>query len=150
VILLVSSSGGCFNNLLQLRPFWSLHERLWITPRTPMAEEALAGERVAWSFSPTTRNLPNLLRNLLLALRLLLQERPTLVLSTGAGVAVPFLVLGRLMGARTVFIESVSRVTSLSLSARLVRPFLTVLYVHWPELQRRYPQAELIVGAWQP
>ena len=69
MILLVSSSGGCFNNLLQLRPFWSLHERLWITPRTPMAEEALAGERVAWSFSPTTRNLPNLLRNLLLALR---------------------------------------------------------------------------------
>ena len=58
--------------------------------------------------------------------------------------AVPFLVLGRLFGSQVVFVESITRIDSLSLSARLVRPFLHVLYVHWPQLQSRYPRAELI------
>ena len=46
--------------------------------------------------------------------------------------------------SQVVFIESITRIHSLSLSARLVRPFLHVLYVHWPQLQSRYPRAELI------
>lgn len=44
-----------------------------------------------------------------------------------------------------MFVESVTRITTLSLSARLVLPFLSVLYVQWPQLQTLYPQAELIV-----
>lgn len=146
MILLVCSSGGCFESLQQLRPFWSSHERLWVTPRTATAEAALAEERVVWSYSPTTRHIPNLLRNLALAVTVLARHRPSLVLSTGAGVAVPFVVLGRLLGARTVFIESITRVTSLSLSAQLCLRFLTVLYVRWPQLQQQVPRAELIVA----
>jgi UDP-N-acetylglucosamine:LPS N-acetylglucosamine transferase len=67
------------------------------------------------------------------------------IISTGAGVAVPFLILGRLFGCKTVFIESITRINTLSLSAKLVLPFLSVLYVQWPQLQTRYPQAELVI-----
>jgi beta-1,4-N-acetylglucosaminyltransferase len=66
------------------------------------------------------------------------------ILSTGAGVAVPFLILGKLLGRRTVFVESITRIETLSLSARLALPFIDLLYVHWPQLQARYPRAELI------
>jgi UDP-N-acetylglucosamine:LPS N-acetylglucosamine transferase len=144
MVLLVCSSGGHFKALQQLAEFWQRHPHLWITFRTPTTQTALAGERVLWAFSPTNRNLPNLLRNLLLALHVIRTERPGLIVSTGAGVAVPFLVLGKLLGCQTVFIESVTRIHTLSLSARLVRPFLDVLYVHWPQLQLRHPRAELI------
>jgi UDP-N-acetylglucosamine:LPS N-acetylglucosamine transferase len=99
---------------------------------------------------PTTRNLLTLLRNALLALRVLMRERPDLIVATGAGVAVPFLILGRLLGARTVYIESITRIESLSLTARLSLPFLSVLYVQWPQLQRLVPRAELIVPAEAP
>lgn len=143
-VLLVCSSGGHFKALQQLRPFWENHPRLWVTFRTATTEQELEGEAVRWAFSPTNRNLPNLLRNLGLALGILRRTRPTLILSTGAGVAVPFLLLGRLFGSQVVFIESITRIHTLSLSARLVRPFLHVLYVHWPQLQSRYPRAELI------
>ncbi len=142
-ILLVCSSGGHFKALQQLHPFWGEYPHRWVTFRTATTEQCLQGETVRWAFSPTNRNLPNLLRNLGLAL-VILRRRPTLILSTGAGVAVPFLVLGRLFGSQVVFIESITRIHSLSLSARLVRPFLHVLYVHWPQLQSRYPRAELI------
>jgi UDP-N-acetylglucosamine:LPS N-acetylglucosamine transferase len=145
-LLLVASSGGHFRALLQLEPFWGLHRRTWVTFATPTTGQELAGENdVVWAHSPTNRNLPNLLRNAVLAFRLLRRRRPDVILTTGAGVAVPFLILGRLMGIRTVFIESITRTETLSLSARLALPFLDVLYVHWPRLQIRYPMAELVV-----
>lgn len=143
-VLLVCSSGGHFKALQQLQPFWQDHGRVWVTFKSETTEAALAGEQVHWAFSPTNRHLPNLFRNLILALKLIRQERPQLILSTGAGVAVPFLLLGKLHGSSTVFIESITRTRTLSLSARLVLPLLDVLYVHWPQLQRRYPRAELI------
>jgi UDP-N-acetylglucosamine:LPS N-acetylglucosamine transferase len=143
-VLLVCSSGGHFKGLFQLEPFWSRHSRRWVTFDTPTTRMALEGEQVHWAYSPTNRNLPNLLRNTLLSWSVLLHHRPDLILSTGAGVAVPFLILGKLLGHRTVFVESITRIETLSLSARLALPFIDVLYVHWPQLQTRYPRAELI------
>lgn len=145
-VLLVCSSGGHFKASQQLRPFWHGHHRRWVTFRTATTEAALTGETVYWAYSPTNRNLPNLFRNLWLAFKVLQRDRPDLIITTGAGVAVPFLILGKLWGSQTVFIESVTRVTSLSLSARLALPFLSALYVHWPQLQSRYPKAELILS----
>ena len=143
-LLLVSSSGGHFKGLFQLEPFWRKHDRSWVTFDTATTRAALAGEDVVWAFSPTNRNIPNLLRNALLSWSVLRRCRPDVILSTGAGVAVPFLILGKVLGCRTVFVESITRIETLSLSARLVLPFLDSLYVHWPQLKARYPQAELI------
>jgi UDP-N-acetylglucosamine:LPS N-acetylglucosamine transferase len=144
-VLLVCSSGGHFKGLQQLRPFWEQHERVWVTFKTATTQAALTEETVSWAFSPTNRNLPNLFRNLLLAFQVISQTQPDLIISTGAGVAVPFLMIGKLFGSKTAFIESVTRIQTLSLSAKLLLPFLSVLYVQWPQLQARYPQAELII-----
>lgn len=143
-VLLVCSSGGHFKALYQLRPFWGTQERRWVTFRTDVTEAQLEGEIVEWAWCPTNRNIPNLFRNLGLAWYILLRDRPDLVVSTGAGVAVPFLMLGKLLGCQTIFIESITRVTDLSLSAKLSLPFLNVLYVHWSQLQHRYPKVKLI------
>ena len=90
-VLLVSSQGGHLAHLLALRTWWEGQDRLWVCPDTPDVVDRLEGERVVRSYSPTTRNLPNLLRNSVLALRLLRRERPSLLVSAGAGVAVPVL-----------------------------------------------------------
>ena len=146
-ILLVCSSGGHFKGLLQLQPFWRQHQRTWVTFDSGTTRTALEGESVTWAHSPTNRNLPNLIRNALLSWQVVRRFRPELILSTGAGVAVPFLILGKLLGCRAVFVESITRIETLSLSARLVLPFLDTLFVHWPQLQARYPQAQLISRA---
>lgn len=144
-VLLVCSAGGHFKAIYQLRSFWEVCDRRWVTFRTPVTEASLEGEQVDWAWSPTNRNIPNLLRNLVLAWKVLRRDRPDVVISTGAGVAVPFLFLAKLMGSQTVFVESITRVSDLSLSAKLALPFVSVLYVHWSQLQLRYPQAELII-----
>jgi beta-1,4-N-acetylglucosaminyltransferase len=143
-ILLVCSTGGHFHTLKQLCPFWENHEHCWVTFYTTPTKIALNEEKVYWAFSPTNRHIPNFIRNCWLALQVMATERPELVLSTGAGVAVPFLILAKLFGSQTVFVESITRAEQLSLSARLVLPFLDMLYVYWPKLKARYPGAELI------
>lgn len=143
-VLLISSTGGHFQALQRLHPFWKKHDCCWVTFKTASTELILEGEKVYWAYSPTNRNLPNLIRNLYLAFKVIQQEKPQLVISTGAGVAVPFIILAKIAGIKTAFIESFTRVQELSLSARLVLPFLDALYVQWEQLAAKYPKAQLI------
>jgi len=143
--MLVCSSGGHLAQLWSLKPWWSRQQRSWVTFDTPEAK-ALLGEEddVTWAFYPTTRSIPNLLRNTRLAWRLLHSRRPDVVVSTGAGVALPFFVFARLLRMTTVFIEVYDRVETPTLTGRLVRPFTKLVMVQWPEQQRLYRDAVVI------
>lgn len=142
--LLVGSSGGHLAQLLALEPWWSRRERHWVTFGTPDARSQLRGEEVTWAHHPTTRNLPNLLRNLLLAVRLLREHRPDVVVSTGAGVALPFFVLARVLGIRTVYVEVYDRIDSSTLTGRLCAPFADRVLVQWDEQRALYRGARVI------
>lgn len=145
-LLLVGSSGGHLAQLLALRPWWSQTERTWVTFNTEDARHALEKEPdVVWCYHPTTRNLPNLLRNALLAVRVVRRSRPTVIVSTGAAVAFPFFVLGRLRGIKTVYIEVYDRVETPTLTGRLCRRFSSLMLVQWPEQQQLYDEA-IVVG----
>lgn len=135
-LLIVCSSGGHLLQMLELRDAWSGFERVWVTFDKSDTRSLLRDERVVHAHGPTNRNVPNLLRNLRLAARVLRAERPSAILTTGAGVAVPFAWIGRLLGIPTVYVESVTRIEALSLSARMIAPVATRLYGQWPELAR--------------
>ncbi len=140
-VLLVCSGGGHLAQLLQLRDWWSDHSRTWVTFDTPDALGALAGERVVRGHHPTTRNIPNLLRNLVLALGTLRAERPDVIISDGAGIAVPFFWLARAFGARTVYLEVFDRVDSPTMTGRLVSPVTDLFLVQWEAQLASYPDA---------
>ena len=140
-LCLVASSGGHLLELVGLKAAWETHERLWVTFSKDDARALLAGERVVWAYHPTNRSLKNLMRNLWLAWRMLRRERPDAVISTGAGVGVPFLWVGRMLGIQTVYIESLARIQSLSLSGKLLYPTVHRFFVQWPDLVRQYPRA---------
>lgn len=140
-LCLVCSSGGHFLELFFLKDFWKDHEHFWVTFLKKDNASLLAGENVYQAYSPTNRNPVNFIRNLFLAFRILIKEKPRLIISTGAGVAVPFLYVGKLLGLKTVYLESQTRVRDLSLTGKLV--YLTVdhFLVQWPELAQRYRKA---------
>lgn len=91
------------------------------------------------------RSLLRTTLNLLQALRIVLRERPALVISTGADVAVPVCLLARLLGAKLVFIESGGELRA-TLSGRLLYPFADFFIVPWPEKLRTFPRATLAQG----
>ena len=143
--LLVSSSGGHLAQLARLKPWWSAWDRTWVTFPTPDATSLLADEHAVWAHHPTTRNVPNLLRNLVLAVGVLRRERPAVVVSTGAGVAVPFFVVARLLRIPTVYVEVYDRIDSPTMTGRLCRPFSSLFCVQWPEQVKLYRRA-VVVG----
>lgn len=144
-VLMVCSSGGHLAQLVALRPWYRGHRTRWVTFPTADATSLLAGEDVVAAYHPTTRDVPNLLRNIGLALRVLRRDRPDVIVSSGAGVAVPFFVLGRLMGIPTVYLEVFDRLDSATLTGRLCRPFTDRMLVQWDEQQRLYRDA-VVVG----
>lgn len=85
----------------------------------------------------------------LFSLRLVWRERPDVVLCNGPGTCVPICAAARIVRllqwrpVMLVYFESIARVTSLSLSARILRFFVDVFVVQWPELKQRFPRAFL-------
>ncbi|MBV9382866.1 MAG: UDP-N-acetylglucosamine--LPS N-acetylglucosamine transferase [Streptosporangiaceae bacterium] len=143
-VLLVCSSGGHLAQLYRLRPWWQRHERVWVTFAGSHAESLLRGETVLPAFAPTTRNIPNALRNLRLAFSVIRAERPDVLVSDGAGVAFPFFLLGRALRVRTVYLEVYDRISRPSLTGRLCYPFTELFILQWPEQAASYPRGTLI------
>jgi UDP-N-acetylglucosamine:LPS N-acetylglucosamine transferase len=85
------------------------------------------------------------LANAVGALAVLLRERPRLVISTGADVAVPTVLLGKLLGAQVVYIETAAAPEG-SLSGRICHRVADLFIVQWPEQARRYPGAVVASG----
>lgn len=140
-VMLVCSSGGHLQQMLALEPAWAPYSHVWVTFDRSDARSLLRDERVVYAHSPTNRNLKNLLRNLVLAWRTLRVVRPRVLLTTGAGVAVPFAWLGRFTGVQIVYVESFTRIQGPSLTGRLVSPIAHRSYVQWPEMQQLVPKA---------
>ena len=143
-VLLVGSSGGHLAQLIALEPWWRDQQRSFVTFDTPDAVSQLSAEQVDFAFHPTTRNIPNLIRNFWVAAKVLRRRRPDLIVSTGAAVAVPFFVLGRLRGIPTAYIEVFDRLDSRTLSGRLCRPLSSLFCVQWERQQQLYPGSTLI------
>ena len=137
-VLLVASNGGHLLELLELADDYERGSRHWVTFDTPDARALLAGESVTFAYGPTNRHLGNLLRNAVLAFRVVARLNPDAVITTGAGVGVPFLYAARARRKRAIYVESFARINELSLSGRLVYPVATHFFVQWPELAARY------------
>lgn len=140
-LLLVCSTGGHLLQLVFLRESWEPFTRVWVTFDKSDARSLLAGEEVVYAHGPTNRSVGNLLRNLVLAWRVVRRVRPAAVVTTGAGVAVPFAWIGWLYGARVVYVESLARIEGPSVSYRLIAPVAARVYVQWPELAQLLPSA---------
>lgn len=140
-VCLVGSSGGHLTHLYMLKPFWQEKERFWVTFDKQDAASLLSGEQVYHCYFPTNRNIKNLIRNTILAWKVLGKEKPDLIVSSGAAVAVPFFYLGKLFGAKTVYIEVFDRIDKPTLTGKLVYPVADRFIVQWEEMKQVYPKA---------
>jgi hypothetical protein len=134
-VLLVCSPGGHLLELVSLAPAWGGFERRWVTLPGPDADDLLRGEVVTFGHGPAVGNRKprDVLRNLVLAWRLVRDYDPAAIVSTGAGLAVPFFVVGRLLRRRLVYVEDLARVGSLSLSGRVIYRLADAFFVQWPQ-----------------
>lgn len=140
-VCLVGSSGGHLTHLYMLKPFWENKERFWVTFDKEDARSLLEGEKMYPCYFPTNRNIKNLIRNTFVALKVLKKERPDVIISSGAAVAVPFFYLGKLFGAKLIYIEVFDRIYKPTLTGKMVYPIVDKFIVQWDEQKKAYPKA---------
>lgn len=143
-ICLVSSSGGHLYQLHILQSWWRQYERFWVTFPKKDARFMLEEERVFWGYFPTNRNLKNFIRNLFLAFKIIRREKPDLIVSTGAGIAVPFFYVGKLFGAKLIFIEVYDRITVPTFTGKLLYPIVDEFVLQWEEQKEMYPKGRVL------
>ncbi len=127
--------------MYMLKPFWQDKERFWVTFDKEDARSLLEGERMYSCYYPSNRSLKALVKNTLLAIKTLRKERPKLIISSGAAVAVPFFYLGKLFGARLIYIEVFDRINTGTMTGKMVYPITDQFIVQWEEMKKVYPKA---------
>lgn len=120
LIYLVCSTGGHYRLMKEIRQLFIHNRIVWVTFSNKTIEKELDGENVIWAYSPTNRNIWNFVRNLFLACYKIIKENPQLIITTGAGLAVPFLIVGKLTRCPSIFIELLTRVKDVSLSVKIL------------------------------
>lgn len=140
-VCLVGSSGGHLTHLYMLKPFWKDTNHFWVTFNKEDARSHLEGEKIYPCYFPTNRNIINLIRNTIVAWKVLHKEKPDLIISSGAAIAVPFFYIGKLMRIKLIYIEVFDRIDKPTLTGRIVYPIADRFIVQWDEQKEVYPKA---------
>jgi UDP-N-acetylglucosamine:LPS N-acetylglucosamine transferase len=143
-LCLAASAGGHLNQLLEAEAAWRGQHTVFVTTGAMPAERLRQQHGVpVYVVGESNREHPfKVLGVLARCLGIVVRERPDVVLSTGAAHGCLLCLLGKLMGAKVVWIDSIANVERLSLSGRLVRPFADLVITQWPEVATRYAGVE--------
>ena len=137
-VCLVGSSGGHLTHLYMLKPFWENKERFWATFDKEDARSLLEGEKIYPVYYPSNRSIKALIINTHRAIKILGKERPNLIISSGAAPAIPFFWIGKLMGAKTIYIEVFDRIDKSTIAGKLCYPVTDKFIVEWEETKNVY------------
>jgi UDP-N-acetylglucosamine:LPS N-acetylglucosamine transferase len=135
-ILAVASGGGHWVQLLRLRPAFVGCRVTYVTVQPSYAEQ-VSGERFHAVCDATRWDRLKLIRMALQILWILVKERPDMVISTGAAPGVVALRLGKWVGARTVWLDSIANVEALSMSGRKAKKFADLTLSQWPDVAKQ-------------
>ncbi len=138
-VCLTASPGGHVSELEMLAGSTSTEDTFLVTVETPQTRSVFPGIRRRFVHK-IERNPANFLLNAAEAFRILVSERPDVVVSTGAGDAVPLMLLSACLGIPVVFVESIARVLKPSTTGRAVRRWVDLTIIPWASLQTAYPR----------
>ena len=142
-ILIAASSGGHLEEALALRELGKKFETVLITEKTGY-EVSFWQDKVFLMPQVNRRELKSWFSYITVffkTLSILIREKPDAVLSTGAMIAFPALLLGKLLGKKIIFIECMFNVNEPTLTGKLTYRFADLFIVQWEEMLKVYPKA---------
>ena len=139
----VASAGGHWEELLCLKDIFEENDSFYITEET---EQVRGSELPSIYLAPQINRherffMMHFIRLFKKAFQIMREERPDVVITTGALIAFPFCVLAKLSKKKIIFIESFARINNKSLTGRLVYPFADLFIVQWKSMLKCYPKA---------
>ena len=142
-IIFAASSGGHFEQLMMLKPLMEKYDSILVTEKTKYGAGKLDIKtyyvkqinRKEWLF------VPKFIANMWKSVRIILKEKPTVMITTGVLATIPLALLMKLFKRKLIYIESFAKVTSKTLSGKLLYKYADQFYVQWEEMLKLYPNA---------
>jgi UDP-N-acetylglucosamine:LPS N-acetylglucosamine transferase len=132
-LLAISSGGGHWVQLLRLRPAFGNCSVVYATVKRGYRVDV--GDERFYVIPDANRwNKWDLLRSAFAVLGVIIKERPDIVISTGAAPGLFGIAIGSLLGARTIWVDSIANGEELSLSGLRARRFADLWLTQWPHL----------------
>lgn len=138
----ISSGGGHLKELLDAMPIYNSSRQHYVTYRNGHTENYLKDKKHSFIIDPHVskfKYLINFIQSFVLYLRL----RPKIIVSTGAGIAIPFLLIGYFFGSKNIFIESGARISNPSKTGQFLYRYSDLFIVQYAPLQEIYPKSIL-------
>ena len=141
-ICLAASAGGHLTQLLRLKNCWQGHDFFFVTT-TDVMKERLENSGKTYVVGECNHKRPvRVIKVLLNCIRIVFKENFGIVISTGAAAGCLICFLGKIKGAKVIWIDSITNVERISLSGRMVRYIADLFLVQWPELVEKYENVE--------
>ena len=134
-IIAVSSGGGHWVQLLRLRPAFASCDVTFVTVHDSYQLQVI-GSKFYVVNDATRWNKFGLIRLASKLAWIIWKSRPDVVISTGAAPGYIALRLGRWMGARTIWLDSIANVEHLSLSGHKIGKHADLWLTQWAHLAR--------------
>ena len=147
-ICFAASSGGHFEQLMMLRPLMEQYDSFVVTEKTAYAAD-VKGIRTYYMKQVNREEKScfwKLLINAFKSLGLYFAEKPDVIICTGVLAMIPLCLICKLFGKKLIFIESFAKVTSPTLTGKLLYRFADRFYVQWPQMLEIYPKAIYVGG----
>jgi beta-1,4-N-acetylglucosaminyltransferase len=127
---IITSRGGHLFQLIQINSLFKKYDRFWVSFPGKDTEYYLKKERVYIAYHPESRNVFNAIKNSFLSIKIFLEQKPTHLVSSGAGLAVPFFFIGKILfRTKLIFIEPFDFVSYPSLTGRILYNFANLFLV---------------------
>jgi len=143
-ICFAASSGGHLEEISRLIDLTHKYESFMITEKNNFQELDMCDN--IYYVSQINRMEPLFLFKLIMlfikSLYILMKERPSCIISTGALATYPICIIGFIMRIKIIYIESFARVDSPSLTGKLMYKFADLFIVQWEEMLEVYPKAK--------
>ena len=143
-----ASSGGHYEQLLMLRPLMEKYDSFVVTEKT-CYQSQIPGVRTYYMKQVNRKEWTFLWRmvgNAARSLQIVWKEKPDAVICTGVLAMIPLCLLAKARGKKLVYIESFAKVTSPTLTGKLLYKFADQFYVQWPKMLEIYPKAIYLGG----
>lgn len=139
----ITSKGGHLTQILQINKLYIKScPKFWVTFKGEDTALYLKKEKVYFAFFPESRSYINLIKNFFLALHIIKKEAPNILISSGAGIAIPFFVIGKILKIKLIYIEPFDFVAYPSLTGKIVYKLADLFLVQHTVQQKWYPNAK--------
>jgi len=138
-ICLAASAGGHLLQLLKLAEACKKYEVFYVSTLKSVTQNLRKLGPVYITGECNREHPAKAVSVLARCIRIILKERPDVIITTGAAPPCLLCLLGKLFDAKIIWIDSIANVERLSLSGRIVRPFADLILTQWMELASKYP-----------